>query len=176
MRSTAPCRLPRSRVSARRRTPRSQRRRAGDRQHDWPSDPAHPAYRLHTAPGVLPMALPGKPNTAYTRNLLDDARDKIRRLKWDLSEVGLRDFLVDEERLGVNCTKYRAANANGWSFPPLAEARAAWCQRYGPTKWDNPVEEWSKPKAAKRVETPSPRLPVLNPVAQPEVVAFKRRF
>jgi hypothetical protein len=56
----------------------------------------------------------------------------------------MRNFLVDEESVGVACTKYRAAIGNGWSFAPLDELRGAWARRYGPMKWDNPATEWGK--------------------------------
>ena len=113
------------------------------------NNPALQKQQSHTLPpleqwyvmllhnGVLPGALAGRPNTAFTRNLVEDARIKVPRLR-DLTEVALRNFLTDEEALGVTCTKYRAAIGNGWSFPPLNEAREAWCGRYGPMKWDNP--------------------------------------
>jgi len=95
--------------------------------------------------GVLPGALSAKPNKALTRSLLEDARAKHPRLRYDLSDVGLGNFLIDEERIGIACTKYRSAAANGWSFPPLAEAREAFDRLYGPIAWDNPdVVEWSK--------------------------------
>jgi len=94
--------------------------------------------------GVLPGALPNRPNTAFTWSLLDDAKERIPRLKFDLSEVGLRNFLVDEGSVGIPCIKYRAAIGNGWSFAPLAELREAWSRRYGPMKWDNPATEWGK--------------------------------
>jgi hypothetical protein len=93
--------------------------------------------------GVLPGALVNRPSTAYTKSLVDDARAKVPRLR-ELTEVGLRNFLVDEESIGVVCDKFRSSIGNGWTFPPLAECREAWCRRYGPVKWDNPVEEWSK--------------------------------
>jgi hypothetical protein len=108
---------------------------ATDRKHDL----------KRTASVLLPGALAGKPNTAYTRSLIEDAKTKIPRLRWDLTEVGLRNFLLDEESIGIVCTKYRSSNNNGWTFPPLSEARAAWSQRYGSVKWDNPdAEDWSK--------------------------------
>jgi hypothetical protein len=95
--------------------------------------------------GVPPGALAGKPNTAYTRSLIEDAKIKVPRLRWDLTEVGLRNFLLDEESIGIVCTKYRSSNNNGWTFPPLSEARAAWSQRNGSVKWNNPdAEDWSK--------------------------------
>jgi hypothetical protein len=76
--------------------------------------------------------------------LLDDAKERIPRLRWDLTEVGLRNFLVDEESIGIPCTKYRAAIGNGWSFAPLAELREAWVRRWGFVKWDTEAKEWSK--------------------------------
>lgn len=120
------------------------------------SNPALQKQQGHTLPpmeqwyvmllhnGVLPGALAARPNTAFTKSLIDDARAKVSRLR-DLTEVGLRNFLVDEEGIGIVCTKYRQSIGNGWTFPPLSEARAAWSQRYGAVKWDNPdAAEWSK--------------------------------
>jgi hypothetical protein len=86
--------------------------------------------------GKLPGALAKKPNTAYTHSLLQNAHEQVPRLKFEGGEA-LREFLV---RMG--CSKYRAASANGWSFPPLAEARSIWDRAYGTQKWDNPKAEW----------------------------------
>ena len=92
---------------------------------------------------MLPQSVKGKPNTAWTKSLVEDAKSKVPRLRNDLTEIGLRNFLLDEERIGTICTKYRSANTNGWSFPPLAEAREAWERCYGTVKWDNPdAKEW----------------------------------
>ena len=97
---------------------------------------------LHDA--TLPGALIQRPNTTFTKSLLDDARERVPRLRFDLTEVALRNFLVDEESVGIPCAKYRASIGNGWSFAPLWELREVWCRRYGPTKWDNPeAREWS---------------------------------
>ena len=103
---------------------------------------------LHNA--VLPGALAGRPSTAFTRSLIDDAKAKIPRLR-ELTEVALRNFLLDEGSIGTTCTKYRASIGNGWTFPPLAEAREAWSRRYGPVTWDNAEAiDWSKkPSLAK---------------------------
>jgi len=98
--------------------------------------------------GTLPGALIQRPNTTFTKSLLDDARERVPRLRFDLTEVALRNFLVDEETIGVACTKYRASIGNGWSFAPLLELREAWCRRYGPMKWDNAeAKEWSLRKS-----------------------------
>jgi hypothetical protein len=94
--------------------------------------------------GVLPGALANRPNAAFTRSLIDDAKEKMPRLKFDLTEVALKNFLTDEECVGIPCEKLRTAAANGWSFAPLAELRDAWCRRYGPVKWDTDAMEWSR--------------------------------
>jgi Family of unknown function (DUF5906) len=120
------------------------------------TNPALQKQQSHTLPpleqwyvmllhnGKLPGALANRPGTAFTRSLIDDARAKVPRLR-DLTEVSLRNFLLDEESIGTTCTKYRASIGNGWTFPPLAEAREAWSRRYGPVKWDTPdLVDWSK--------------------------------
>src|SRR5262245_41656057 len=63
--------------------------------------------------GVLPGALANRPNTAFTQSLLDDAKDRVPRLKWDLSDVGLRNFLTDEESIGIPCV-YRQSISDSW--------------------------------------------------------------
>jgi hypothetical protein len=102
-------------------------------------------YLLLLHEGRMPgPALTKRPCYAPTRTLVDDARERIPALKWTLSDVELGTFLTDMERIGVVCTKHRTSAANGWDFPPLAECRAAWEKRYGPTDWERPVEEWGQ--------------------------------
>jgi hypothetical protein len=76
------------------------------------TNPAMQKQQSHTLPpmeqwyimllhnGVLPGAISGRPSTAFTKALIDDARRKIPRLR-DLTEVALRNFLVDEESIGI---------------------------------------------------------------------------
>ena len=93
--------------------------------------------------GSLPGALVKRPNTALTTRLLSDAREQVPRLRFELTEVGLRNFLLNAERIGVVCTKYRNSAANGWTFPPLSECRKAWERLYGAQRWDNPdTKDW----------------------------------
>jgi hypothetical protein len=95
--------------------------------------------------GVLPGALPNRPNTTYTKSLMDDAKERGgARLRYDLTEVTLRNFFTDPEKVGAACNKFRSAASNGWAFPPLAEARAAWEKIWGDVAWDNPAEEWKR--------------------------------
>jgi Mesyanzhinovviridae DNA primase len=95
---------------------------------------------LHDA--RLPYPITGRPNTTYTAHLISDAKERVPRLKWDLSDVMLRNFLTDPEAIGIPCGKYRNAHANGWTFAPLADLRQAWCRRWGSVAWDNAVAEW----------------------------------
>ena len=95
-----------------------------------------PVSQLHdlSVPSVRRFPLASRPSLNFSRQLC------VPRY---LTEIGLRNFLLDEERIGTICTKYRSANTNGWSFPPLAEAREAWERCYGTVKWDNPdAKEW----------------------------------
>jgi flagellar biosynthesis GTPase FlhF len=94
--------------------------------------------------GILPGALPNRANTTYTKSLMDDAKDHSSRLRYDLTDVMLRNFLTDPERVGATCFKYRSSIGNVWAFPPLAEARTAWESIWGEIGWDNPAEEWRR--------------------------------
>jgi hypothetical protein len=101
---------------------------------------------------VLPSALSKRPSTTYTQALIADAKSKVPRLR-ELTEVQLRNFLIDEESVGVPCEKFRSAIGNGWTFPPLAEAREAWERRYGPVAWDfADAKHWGDKEGKKGVE------------------------
>jgi hypothetical protein len=114
------------------------------RQQGLTLPPLEQWYVMLLHEGVLPQALSSRPNTTLTRNLLDDAKERFPRLKWDLTEVALWNFLTDEDTIGIPCTKYRASFGNGWSFAPLAELREAWARRYGPVKWHTDAKEWGR--------------------------------
>jgi hypothetical protein len=125
-------------------------------------NPALQKQQIHTLPpmeqwyftvlqdGKLPGALPKRPNTTYTSHLLTQAKERVPRLRYELSEVSLRNFLVDSEAIGITCTKYRNSIANGWSFPLLADCRAAWSTRYGSADWDL-SEEWKAPSMISKI-------------------------
>jgi hypothetical protein len=99
---------------------------------------------LHS--GEVPGALIKRKRTAYTNNLIDDARKRFPRLR-ELSHQELRNFLTDTEALNPICTKYHGMSANGWSFGPLAECREGWVARYGPVDWDREMEDWGIAKS-----------------------------
>ena len=54
----------------------------------------------------------------------------------------IRNFLTDQEAMGVEIKKHRTASANGWEFPLLSECREAWAKRYGLTEWDTNINDW----------------------------------
>jgi hypothetical protein len=127
---------------------------------------------LHS--GRLPMLFgkPPKLDTAYTRSLVDDARDSVPRLR-SLSDVAMTDFLapddINESTIGIVCTKHRDASRNGWTFPPLAECREAWSKCYGPTKWDTDVVDWDEPKAKAKPKA-KPEVAPVEAVVEANVV------
>src|SRR5262249_27860310 len=101
-------------------------------------------YVLLLHDGVLPHALEKRPNTTLTRNLIEDIKERVPKLKGAVSEPSLATSPLDNDNIGIICKKSRASHANGWPFPPFCDCRQAWQRRYGPTSWDNPAEEWSK--------------------------------
>jgi hypothetical protein len=90
-------------------------------------------------PGALISKKMSRPSTAYTKSLREDAMDRFPRLKWELSDNNIADFLSDKNWLKAQ--KYRDNKNNGWTFEPLKESREAWDRRYGPQKWDA-TQEW----------------------------------
>jgi len=110
---------------------------AMQRQQGFTLPPLDQWYLALLHLGRLPGRMQARPRTVLTQRLIEDARQKVPRLQY-LTDVELRNFLVEE----VGCDKYRAALANGWTFPPLAEARAAFARRYGQQAWDSDVEDW----------------------------------
>jgi len=68
-----------------------------------------------------------------------DALDRFPRLRYELSDNALRDFLADKD--WPKAEKYRDSRNNGWSFLPLDESRRAWERRYTPRQW-NKMREW----------------------------------
>jgi hypothetical protein len=83
-----------------------------------------------------------RPDCAPTNALKQSAADSSPRLRYSMTEVSLRSFLLAKERIGIECKKHRDSSRNGWAFPLLRECREAFDALYGPIVWDNPVEEW----------------------------------
>jgi hypothetical protein len=74
-------------------------------------------------------------------SLTADARERFPRLRWELSDSMLEDFVTDKS--WPKATKYRDKFRNGWTFEPLTESRQAWDKRYGPQQW-NDAKEWGE--------------------------------
>jgi energy-coupling factor transporter ATP-binding protein EcfA2 len=82
-----------------------------------------------------------RPRSAFTRSLREDACERFPRLRSELSDSMLEGFMTNED--WPKAQKLRTSKANGWTFEPLAESRAAWEQRYGPQTW-SAVVEWGE--------------------------------
>jgi hypothetical protein len=82
-----------------------------------------------------------RPSTAYTKSLREDAMNRFQRLKWELSDTMLEEFMTDEN--WPKAKKFRDNKRNGWTFEPLTESRAEWDKRYGPQCW-NELKEWGR--------------------------------
>jgi hypothetical protein len=80
-----------------------------------------------------------RPSTAYTKSLREDACNRFPRLKWELSDSAIAEFMTDES--WPKAQKFRDNKSNGWTFEPLKESREEWDRRYGPQQW-NEAQEW----------------------------------
>jgi hypothetical protein len=80
-----------------------------------------------------------RPTTAYTKRLREDAMQRFPRLRFELSDNALAEFLSDEA--WIKAKKHRDNKSNGWTFEPLADSRKVWDRHYGPHKWSD-AKEW----------------------------------
>jgi hypothetical protein len=97
--------------------------------------PIEEFYVILLENGIIPNSKPGRPEIVMTTHLLVAAQ-KRWSLRY-LTSIALGQFLRDQ-----GCSRYREIAANGWRFPRLAEARAAWEKRYGRWSWpaSGPIE------------------------------------
>jgi Family of unknown function (DUF5906) len=92
--------------------------------------------------GRLPGSRPGKSAFSTTRALVEDAKQRVPRLRDYISDQKLVNFL---KNWGCISHKDRGVpiEVRGWIFLPLAQLRAMWERRYGGWEWENPeLEEW----------------------------------
>ena len=75
--------------------------------------------------------------------------------------------------IGIVCEKHRDASRNGCTFPPLAECREAWSQRYGATMWDTDMIDWGEEEQP--TVKPKPKV-VVEPKPEPPVPKLYRRY
>jgi len=123
--------------------------------------------------GQLPHAKPSTPWVATTRALVENAKQRVPRLR-DLSDVGLCNYLTDEEAMGVKIEKHRTSAANGWKFPLLCDCRAAWSKRYGPTVWDTNIRDWGDDEEEQtNSEVKTPEEKIEEPAQVSNVVPIK---
>ena len=100
-------------------------------------------------PGALINADPlskkmSRPRTAYTKSLREDAMSRFPRLRGDLSDNQIEEFMTDAG--WPKAHRFRDNRNNGWTFEPLIESRAAWDQRYGPQAWNEMIEWDASPR------------------------------
>jgi hypothetical protein len=104
------------------------------KQHSLP--PLDKWYVNFLQTGQLPRGFgPGR-NIALSRELLDSARAFDPLIRYVANETSVGLFLRKQ-----GCTKWSSGALRGWTFRPLAEARADWECRYGQWPWE-PLEEW----------------------------------
>jgi hypothetical protein len=157
------------------------------KQQNYNLPPLEQWYLTLLHSGRLPHAKEKTPYVAMTRALVENAKQRVPRLR-DLSDVALRNLLTDQEAMGVLIEKYRTSAGNGWKFPLLCDCREAWCKRYGPTQWDTNINDWGdeeeeeqpqpKPKPTAEKTEPKPANVNVKP-EQTEVkakVGAYRRF
>ena len=147
------------------------------KQQNYNLPPLEQWYLTLLHSGSLPHAKPATPYIALTRALVENAKQRVPRLR-DLSDVALRNFLTDQEAMGVVIEKSRTSAANGWKFPLLSECREAWCKRYGPTQWDTDINDWGdeeeQPPVKEEVKVVEPKPANANIAPLPK--AGFRRF
>jgi len=132
------------------------------KQQNYNLPPLEQWYLTLLHSGKLPHAKEKTPYVAMTRALVENAKQRVPRLR-ELSDVALRNFLTDQEAMGVEIKKHRTSSANGWEFPILSECREAWSKRYGPTQWDTNINDWGDEE-----EEEQPKLkPTVNANAKP---------
>jgi hypothetical protein len=78
--------------------------------------------------------------TVRREGLFDQARRISPRLKAK-SDAALGRYLSDKDR---GCERKWVHRERGWQFPPLADCRARWLERFPDTKWDDlNLENWT---------------------------------
>ena len=84
------------------------------KQQHYNLTPLEQRYLTLLHSGKLPHAREATPYVAMTRALVENAKQRVPRLG-DLSDVALRNFLTDQEAMGVVIEKYRNSG-NSQSF------------------------------------------------------------
>jgi hypothetical protein len=74
--------------------------------------------------------------TVWRDGLYDQARSSSPKLK-NVTDAALGRYLRDQ-----GCKRARPQRRRGWEFPPLAECRKRWNERFPDTVWDEQVTEW----------------------------------
>jgi hypothetical protein len=77
--------------------------------------------------------------TVRHEGLFDQARRISPKLK-AVTDAALGRYLTNEQ----GCKRTWVHRERGWQFPPLADCRARWLERFPDTKWDDlNLEDWT---------------------------------
>jgi len=71
--------------------------------------------------------------TVWRDGLYDQARRSSPKLK-NVTEAALGRYLSDKKR---GCKRCWMNRQRGWKFPPLAECREKWKEKFPDTVWDD---------------------------------------
>jgi hypothetical protein len=89
--------------------------------------------------GCLPGAKPDNPRRAPSRDLFEEARERVPGLRFD-SDHKLGNML--KERGCTNAGgRWEGTRSRAWTFPRLSEARAAFATTL-PTEWNDDASDW----------------------------------
>ena len=88
-------------------------------------------------------AVRGRRDTVYSNDFLHEPGlySVMRRSSPDLREIS--DVRLARALKERGCQGYTSGTSRGWTFPPLAEMRARWAERFGPQEWDDQLA-WAK--------------------------------
>jgi hypothetical protein len=110
--------------------------------------------------GALPNSFDGRPEAAYGRESYPDRRDGLydhaRRSVPGLSKKSDHFIAAALRAWGARVDKPGARRC--WTFPPLADMRRAWDDRFGPREWPGGQDAiWAPPAA--RFDGPQDSVP-----------------
>jgi hypothetical protein len=102
-------------------------------------DGALPAdYGVNRPDVALSRSQPDVDGRNPRNGIFDLARDRVPALRFVDEQVLARHL-----REKVKCTPWRDSDRRGWQFPPLAECRKEWEERYPGWSWQHPdITEW----------------------------------
>ena len=98
-------------------------------------------YQVMLEDGFLPGDTAQQPNRVLTRELYEEAKDRVPDLRFVAeNQVGVYFSQERLEKLGIK--RWRTSEGNGWEFPRLAILREDWARRHAGWPWPNDLTDW----------------------------------